>query len=85
MKFPDLDAFRVGEQDLYDTLRDSDGQDRVVVYIENPKAVKRLPPARNIRINPELLSSLTTKYGENNIKVLLMAPDAGVLKMLYNT
>ncbi|WP_343246404.1 DNA polymerase III subunit alpha [Diplocloster hominis] len=73
VKFPDLDAFRVGEQDLYDTLRDSDGQDRVVVYIENPKAVKRLPPARNIRINPELLSSLTTKYGENNIKVVEMS------------
>ena len=73
VKFPDLDAFRAGEQDLYDTLRDSDGQDRVVVYVENPKAVKRLPPARNIRINPEILSSLTTKYGENNIKVVEMS------------
>ncbi|MBU9743778.1 DNA polymerase III subunit alpha [Lachnospiraceae bacterium ASD3451] len=73
VKYPDLDAFRAGEQDLYDTLRDSDGQDRVVIYVENPKAVKRLPPARNIRINPELLSSLTTKYGENNIKVVEMS------------
>jgi len=42
----------------------------VVVYIRSPKAVKRLGPSRNVKINGELLGKLYEKYGSDNVKVV---------------
>ena len=47
LQFADKDAFLAREQEVYDVLRDSDGQDQVVVYIKSPKAVKRLGKRQN--------------------------------------
>lgn len=33
-----------------DTLRDSEGDDEVVIYCQKERAIKRLPRNRNIRI-----------------------------------
>jgi len=53
-----------------ETLAESDGNDGVVIYVENPKAKKALPPNRNVRADKELLSRLEELYGEENIKVI---------------
>ena len=70
LQFADKDAFLAREQEVYDVLRDSDGQDQVVVYIKSPKAVKRLGNARTVKINENLLNRLYEKYGKDNVKVV---------------
>lgn len=55
---------------LYEILRESDGSDGVVLYIKSDKALKRLPPSRNVKINEQLLANLTKSYGQDNVKVV---------------
>ena len=55
---------------LYELLRQSDGNDQVVVYLRRERMMKRLPAARSVLIGKELLDSLTNQYGEDNVKVV---------------
>lgn len=70
LQFPTKEKFAQNEQTLYDMLRDSDGNDEVVIYVASPRAVKRLGKNFNIRIEPELVNNLTNFLGENNLKVV---------------
>ena len=70
IQFPDKESFLSDEQNLYQMLSDSEGEDEVVIYLRAEKAMKRLPKNRNIRVNPGLLSILTKKYTEKCIKVI---------------
>ena len=58
------------EKKLFDLLADSDGNDSVVIYVRNPKAIKRLPANRNVRIDDVLLRKLWNRYGRDNVKVV---------------
>ena len=42
----------------------------MVIYIGSPKAVKRLGPSKNVKIDQELLDNLYEKYGRDNVKVV---------------
>ena len=42
IQFTDMNAYQENERQLYNILRESDGKDRVVIYVRSPKAVKRL-------------------------------------------
>ncbi|MEY8535413.1 DNA polymerase III subunit alpha [Blautia pseudococcoides] len=70
VQFSTKEEFLSKEEDFYRLLNDSDGRDSVVVYIRSPKAVKRLGPSRNVKINGELLGKLYEKYGSDNVKVV---------------
>ena len=70
IKFSTQEAFVEKEQGLYDMLRDSDGKDNVVIYVEEPKSIKRLPPNRNVCANKELLEKLCGEFGENYVKIV---------------
>lgn len=70
VQFATKEEFLSKEEDFYRLLNDSDGRDSVVVYIRSPKAVKRLGPSRNVKINGELLGKLYEKYGSDNVKVV---------------
>ena len=70
VQFATKEDFLSGEEEFYRLLNDSDGRDSVVVYIRSPKAVKRLGPSRNVKINGELLGKLYEKYGSDNVKVV---------------
>ena len=70
IQFPDKESFLSDEENLYQMLSDSEGEDEVVIYLRAEKAMKRLPKNRNIRVNPGLLSILTKKYTEKCIKVI---------------
>ena len=69
IKFPSKEAYEEAESGLFAQLAQSDGRDSVCIYVENPKAVKNLPPNRNVRADKELLEKLTALYGEENVKV----------------
>ena len=69
IKFPSKEAYEEAECGLFAQLAQSDGRDSVCIYVENPKAVKNLPPNRNVKADKELLEKLTALYGEENVKV----------------
>ena len=50
-------------------LRESDGKDTVVLYIEATKEKKVLPPNMSVLAEGELLLALSEKFGQENVKV----------------
>ena len=70
LQFETKEAFLAREEELYEDIKDSDGKDTVVIYIRSPKAVKRLGPSKNVKIDQELLDNLYEKYGHDNVKVV---------------
>ena len=70
LKFPTKEAFLEKESQLNRLLFDSDGNDEVIIYIENPKAIKRLGRNQTVLANPALLGSLYDFLGENNVKLV---------------
>lgn len=70
IQFETKEKFHENEAGLYEELRESDGNDSVVIYIRSDKAIKKLPANKNICIDPPLLTKLKVKYGETNIKVV---------------
>ena len=70
LQFETKEEFLSKEEGLYQDLRESDGNDAVVVYVRSPKAVKRLGASKNVKINQELLVKLYEKYGKDNVKVV---------------
>ena len=70
IQFPDRQTYEQEVAELYELLRESDGNDSVVLYIRKEKAMKRLPASRNVNAGQELLEVLTEHYGENNVKIV---------------
>ena len=70
LQFHTKEEYDQKEAELFELLHDSDGSDEVVIYVANPKLLKRLGKNRTIRINTELVNNLTKFLGENNVKVV---------------
>ena len=70
IKFPTKEAFEEKEAELMASLYESEGSDSVVIYIENPKAMKTLPPNQNVNADGALLGKLESLYGKENIRVV---------------
>ena len=70
VQFADRQKFESEEKRLYELLMGSDGEDRVVIYLAEEKAMKRLPAARNVGIDRNLICRLSEHFGEKNIKVV---------------
>ena len=51
-------------------LRESEGNDEVVIYISGLKVVKRLPKNWNISVTPDLLKRFYDIFEEKNVKVV---------------
>ena len=51
-------------------LRDSDGKDRVVMYLKAERGVKRLSENWGVEAGGQLLTVLYGILGENNVKVV---------------
>lgn len=70
IKFPTMEAYEVEAENLFSLLADSDGKDGVVIYIQDPKVMKQLPPGRNVKADENLCAILEARYGKENIKVV---------------
>lgn len=70
IQFPDKAAFLENEQIVYGYLADSEGEDQVVIYCQEERAVKRLPRNRNVSVTPQILSRLMNHFGEKRVKVV---------------
>jgi len=69
IKFPDMEAYKAAEAGLMDTLRESEGKDGIVIYIENPKAKKELPSNQNVEADESLVNRLQERFGRENVTV----------------
>lgn len=69
IKFKTRQEYEENVGELYKMLADSDGQDGVVIYIEDPKSMKQLPPNKNVNANEKLISELMGRFGNENIKI----------------
>jgi len=70
LQYEDKETYLKGETELLDMIRDSDGQDVVVIYCKKEKAVKRLPASRSVKADRLLLGRLTNYLGESCVKVI---------------
>lgn len=70
IQFPDKAVYLENEQIVFGYLADSEGDDEIVIYCQAERAVKRLPPNKNIQINPQILSRLMNHFGEKRVKVV---------------
>lgn len=70
IKFPSMDDFKEKESTLYDALKESEGEDIVVIYIENLKAMKELPRNQRIKADDALVGKLEDVFGRENVKVV---------------
>ena len=70
LKFPNMDSYISQEKQLFDSIAQSDGNDTIVIYLEDSKKIKTLPPNRNIKADGEVLERLRGMLGENNVRVV---------------
>ena len=70
LKFPNMDSYISQEKQLFDSIAQSDGNDTIVIYLEDSKQMKTLPHNRNIKADGEVLERLRGMLGENNVRVV---------------
>ena len=70
LKFPDMDTYINKEAELFDAIYDSEGIDNVVIYIEETRQKKVLPPNKNIKADSTILDKLRGLFGEENVRVI---------------
>ena len=71
IKFPTKEVYQKKENQLLQLMTSYEGNDQVVIYIENPKAMKTLPPNRNVLASQELVESLVQEFGKENVCVVV--------------
>ena len=70
IKFPTREAYEKRKEELHDALRQSEGKDSVVIYVENPRSKYPLPANWNVNAGEELIGQLGELYGAENIRVV---------------
>ena len=69
IQFETKEEFAKQEQRLYQMIAGSDGNDQLVIYVRNPKAVKRLGARYSVDASGELLGMLREAFGRENVKI----------------
>ena len=70
LQYASKQEFLSQEYTLYEMLASSDGEDQVIIYCKEERAVKRLPMNRNVHADERLLAKLANYLGEVNVKVI---------------
>ncbi len=69
IQFKDREEYAAREHALLEDLRTCPGNDGVVVYLKDVKAMKKLPAAYHVCIQDSWLEEIKQKYGNCNVKV----------------
>ena len=70
IRFPKMDDYLGREKELNNILEESDGRDRVCIYIEETKQVRELGINMSVKADKELMFMLREAFGEGNVKVV---------------
>lgn len=69
IKFKTKEDYLAQNEELMGLLRESDGKDSVIIFVEETKEMKKLPPNMSVLAETELLQELSEKFGAENVKV----------------
>ena len=70
LKFPDKESYMAVEKEILDDLKESEGDDSVIIYLEKERARKVLPSNRNVNAADGLINFLIKKLGEKNVRLV---------------
>ncbi len=70
IQFATKEDYLSHEQELFDAMKDSDGNDRVCIYVSATKEINNLPPRYNVKADGQLFESLCALYGEENVRIV---------------
>lgn len=69
IKFPDMETYKEKEQMLFGAIAQSEGKDRVGIFLDRTRQMKELPENRNVHVDEELLEKLSALFGRENVTV----------------
>ena len=69
IQFETMDDYEKNEKGLFTAIKESDGNDTVIIYIKATKQKKVLPKNQNVCITDDLTDALKALFGDENIKV----------------
>ena len=69
IRFHDAEEYQSGYEDLMKLVDRHGGRDQVVIYVEKPRGMKKLPAGQGIRAGEETLEELKTRFGSENVTV----------------
>ena len=70
IKFHNKEEYLLREDDLRLLTEGSDGNDTIVIYLEETKEIKSLPKSRSVCADRELLAQLSAMFGDENVRVV---------------
>ena len=70
LQFEDKETYQAKEGTILNILKESEGQDSVVIYLKKERAKKILPANWKVEASRELLEKLIGQLGEINVKVV---------------
>ena len=70
LQFEDKEIYQAMEGEILGILKESEGPDRVVIYLKKERAKKILPANWKVEAAGELLDTLVCKLGEKNVKLV---------------
>lgn len=69
IRFADRNCYQEKESELMEFINDHGGRDQVIIYIQNPRAMKRLPAGQGIRAEQSVVNKLEKCFGKENVTV----------------
>ena len=70
IQFKDREEYAKKERELLEDISSSPGNDSVVVYLKDVKAMKKLPPNYHVQLKDSWMAQMRKKYGDSNVKVM---------------
>lgn len=70
IRFSNKAEYLKGEEDIKNITRESDGTDRVSIYLEQEKAIKHLPASMGVCADGALTDKLRMRFGADNVQVV---------------
>lgn len=69
IQYESMESYENNSKQLFDILKESEGNDSVIIYIKSTKQKKILPKNQEVLANDDLIMKLKEICGEDNIKV----------------
>ena len=70
VRFPSMEAYEKAQERLFSMLKECDGKDGVTIFIEQPRAMKKLPANMGVQADGIFVQELAAVFGPENIKVV---------------
>ena len=70
IKFKNMEEYEDKKALLMEDLKESEGKDQVILYIEETRQMYKLPARQNVDATYQLLEQLRSDFGDENVKVV---------------